>query len=173
MNTQKLTIGGIIVAVVFSLIAVFSGRGTTVVNNPAPIQAGSVAGPDSSFPTENHNGIPLNFSKQAYYLASTSICSFRAVATSSIEFVTLQTGIGTSTALTFRIATSTTGNTATTTALYSGVSAANATDSFFYRGKTGDVLTPGTFVNVSFEGVSGVSANSGLRGSCGIVTVSN
>ena len=167
MNTQKLLIGGIVVAIVLSLIGVF--KATTIINNP-PFQAGATAGPDRYNPCESRDGLQDCTKKVGFISASTTACSIATTATSSLKTFSYSIYTGTSTALTLRLATSTSPS-ATTTNIASFALSASETDSFIYRGKTGDVLIPGQYVVASFEGTSGVSSGSGLVGACQIDTM--
>lgn len=167
MNTQKVLIGLAILVVL--VLGVSFPRGNSVIERV--IQAGSATGPDTFFPEESHNGAKFAFYKQSFAPSTTSICSLKLTATTSINFIKINNTVATGTALTYRIATSTTGNTATTTVLMSPATSASETDSFIYHGKSGDVIFPNTWVNISFEGVSGVSSGSGVSGTCEIDTL--
>lgn len=170
MNTLEKIAGGVLLVLALLVGGSYFNRPSVTVNVPEPkAQYGSVTGPDSYFPVEKHNGVGYGFYAQSFQTASTSICSQRVFATSTIDFVQFQNFLGTSTALTYRVSTST-GPTATTTSLFTQAQPTGRIDSYVYRGKAGDIVGPGTFINVSIEGIAAVSLGSGLTGTCQIST---
>jgi hypothetical protein len=162
MNTSKLLPSVLVLGVLFALgVSLF--RAPVIVNNP--ITPGAVTGPDSYFPVETHNGVGYEFYKQGLATATTTLCSKRITATSTIDLVTFTNITATSSAATIRVATST-NPTASSTLISTFTVGAARTDAFAYRGKTGDVLYPGQFLNITAEG----NQTYWISGACQLIT---
>lgn len=131
---------------------------------------GAVSGPDLYSPYWNVNGVRQWFVRQPMNRATTTLCSMRAPAnaTSTLHFASFQIVLGTSTAATIDIGTSTAGF-ATTTNLVAAKSIASGAQGYSYWSPAGGSvddakMAPGDYVVVKTAG-AGLSGYT-YRGFC-------
>lgn len=134
------------------------------------LKLGSVSGPDLYSPYWNVNGVRQWYVKQPMRSATTTICSMRAPtnATSTLHFASFQIVVGTSTAASIDIGTSTAGF-ATTTNLVAAKSIASGAQGYSYWSPAGGTvndakMAPGEYVVVKTAG-AGLSGYT-YGGSC-------
>lgn len=147
-----------VVALVIALVVIAAGAafyaGTTS-STPAHT-ASSITGPDSSNPYFGVNGVQTYETNVRMRNATTTICAIKSPsATSTLQFASWQIGLGTSTAATIDLATSTNPYSTTTPALVVGTSVASgaqASVSWDPAGTNG-TLAPNTYVIAKTAGV--------------------
>ena len=125
-NTQKVW-AGIGLAVVLSVVGLFTGSGATGqagrdgrdgTNGVDGQSLGAVTGPDSTFPCESHNGVTTCFERKNLAQATTTVCAIKSpTATSTLTFASVHINVATGTASTIQFSKAATAF-ATTTLIY-------------------------------------------------------
>lgn len=80
MNTQKLLASVAVAIFLITGIVGVSRLGylSHLADTTQPNAVGSVAGPDSFFQTETHNGVPSSFNRVGFTLASSTLCAIKS-----------------------------------------------------------------------------------------------
>lgn len=138
MNKQNVLIGGVLIAVLFSVFSLYnSGNGTNGVDGKDGITVGSIAGPDVPGGYWNYNGYKNVFVSVPMATGTSTLCAIPVPIGKSrlIEFdANIVTPDGAN-AATFYIATSSTAW-ATTTNLYAGTLGGQATTTLTFLATT-------------------------------------
>lgn len=129
---------------------------------------GSVTGPDSFFECETHNGFRICSTGKELTVASSTACALKSPsATSTLLGTGLSLRTGTSTAVTLRVATSSTPF-ATTTVLWTQPVASGALGAWNFSPTTTavQVFSPNTYIIWDAQGFVGGDSTK-FRGTCG------
>lgn len=166
--TNKTNIGIGLIAIV-ALVLSFTAVTKTPVNTTTEVtkNVGSVTGPDLYSPYWNVNGVRTWYAGQALAKSTTTPCSLKSPAsTSTLTVAGIQIGTASSTAITIRVATSSTAY-ATTTTLNSYALASGALGSFNQNSTSSQtsVMAPNTYLVFSLDGIIGADSTK-LNGTC-------
>jgi hypothetical protein len=169
---NKIVIGGVILALVLSVLAITNKPTERVVETIIEKQLGASPGPTRTWSEESIGGLGFKYVSLPLRSGTSTPCAFQGPAATSTVTTSLSITTSTSTALTWAVSTSTRAQGyATTTPFYTRAVAANAQDQTVVAPTLiqTNVVPPGGWVTWSAYGTGmGGTANAGVitAGTC-------
>lgn len=159
----------VLIGIALLLILGFQTFGIYKISGKLESKLGAISGPTITSPYLTINDVENTYFSSGFNTASSTLCSFKLLATSTLAFTSMQITTATNTALTIDFGKSTVPD-ATTTAIGSTAAVASSAKATVVAsttlGLTSNTFAPGDYINIKKGGGFGATDAHGIKGKC-------